>query len=130
MNEDRSAAPVGLNTPGALTPRLKELLDETEPEFLLELIDTFLQHGDEWYQDVTVSASEHDIKRLEKAAHTLKGASANMGEADLVTACQMVEYSAREGSVNTDGLHAIGNQFRKTMERFQIVKHLLEQSLA
>lgn len=87
----------------AVDPRvlreLAELGGEDDPGLLLELIDLFLDDAPRCLDEMQRGLSTGDVKLLERAAHTLKSSSANLGARTLSTLCLRMEESARTNQV-------------------------------
>ncbi|MBK7642169.1 MAG: Hpt domain-containing protein [Planctomycetes bacterium] len=83
---------------------LRELGGDEEPGLLDELIDLYLSDAPQRMRDIEGSLCSGDWKLLERAAHTLKSASANIGALGLSALCKELESSARsqDGKVCTD----------------------------
>jgi two-component system sensor histidine kinase/response regulator len=67
------------STPGAPIDlaRLNEITDG-DPEFALELVSTFITSGEQVLEEIQAALEAHDRHALSRAAHKLKGASANI----------------------------------------------------
>src|SRR4051794_10421479 len=78
---------------------LKELGGEDDPGLVLELIGLFLQDAPQRMSDIQSSLARGDIGTLERAAHTLKSSSANIGAARLSSYCKSMEELARKHEV-------------------------------
>ncbi len=76
--------------------QLAELKEVLEDEFSV-LISTYLQDAALRQQMITaaISAKDYDAARL--AAHSLKGASANLGALMLAEICEHLEHDCRAG---------------------------------
>lgn len=74
---------------------LRELGGEDDPNLLTELIDMFLTDAPARIREVETSLANGDIKTLERAAHTLKSSSANIGAMGLSAVCKRIEELAR-----------------------------------
>ena len=74
---------------------LRELGGEQDPGLLLELIDLYLTDAPQRMAEIEQSLAAGDWKLLERAAHTLKSASANIGALNLSALCQQLELKAR-----------------------------------
>ncbi len=78
---------------------LKELGGDDDPGLVLELIGLFLQDAPQRMSDIQSSLASGDIGTLERAAHTLKSSSANIGAARLSENCKSMEELARNQQV-------------------------------
>lgn len=74
---------------------LRELGGDEDPGLLAELIDLFLRDAPERLQEVQTGLATGEIKLVERAAHTLKSSSANIGAKRLSVICRRIEELAR-----------------------------------
>jgi len=83
---------------------LAELADLVggDPEFLAEVIDTFLQDCPKLAADMQAAGASGDAVALRRAAHTLKSNSRTFGATALADICQEIEERAATG--NLDGV--------------------------
>ncbi|MCY2958777.1 MAG: Hpt domain-containing protein [Planctomycetota bacterium] len=75
---------------------LRELGGEDEPGLLLEVIGMFLEDAPTRIREIEQGFASGDIKLLERAAHSLKSASANVGAMQLSSVCKRIEEIARQ----------------------------------
>jgi two-component system sensor histidine kinase/response regulator len=68
-----------------------------DAEFVAELIDAFLTSGEEALSEIMAAAAINDGEALSRAAHKLKGASANLHLDALTRLAQSLEVSAKSG---------------------------------
>ncbi len=80
---------------------LKALGGDDDPGLLLELIDLFLDDAPRCLEEMNRGLAEGDVKVLERAAHTLKSSSANLGARTLSTLCLRMEESARTNQLDS-----------------------------
>ena len=89
---------------GALDMRiiqdLRELGGEDDPGLILELIGIFLEDAPQRMDEISRGLATGDLKLLERAAHTLKSSSANIGAVGLSKICKQMEESARNQSLD------------------------------
>jgi HPt (histidine-containing phosphotransfer) domain-containing protein len=71
-----------------------------DPEFLAELIDTFLDDGRKLVADMQTTAAAGDAPELRRAAHTLKSNCRTFGASALADLCQEIEEQAAAGSLS------------------------------
>src|SRR5262249_35687568 len=76
---------------------LRDLQEEGGPDVLAELIQMFLRDAERSLGNIRRAVAGQDIEALVRAAHTLKGSSANMGARLLSAASLRVEVLARAG---------------------------------
>jgi len=74
---------------------LRELGGEEDPGLLLELVELYLADAPERTAEMEQALAASDWKLLERAAHTLKSASANIGALGLSELCKELELKAR-----------------------------------
>lgn len=77
---------------------VEELLsfsDDGDPELLLDLIQMFLEDGPAKVQAVTEGLMAGDFEKMERAAHSLKGSSGNLGARLLQETCDRVQIASR-----------------------------------
>jgi HPt (histidine-containing phosphotransfer) domain-containing protein len=78
-----------------LLTRLKELVQETDFEFVVELIDIYLTEAPIQIQTIAKAIASEDYQVLNIAAHTLKGSSLNLGAKTFGAACLKLEEIGR-----------------------------------
>lgn len=88
------------SAPGVLDMKviegLRELGGDDDPGLLLEVIGMFLEDAPTRIREIEQGLASGDIKLLERAAHSLKSASANVGAVELSTVCKRIEEIARQ----------------------------------
>jgi HPt (histidine-containing phosphotransfer) domain-containing protein len=78
-------------------------LDDGEGAALAEIVAEYLTVGDEGYAELCRLRQEGDRSAFERTAHTLKGASANVGATGLADVCASLELRAREAQLDDAG---------------------------
>jgi HPt (histidine-containing phosphotransfer) domain-containing protein len=96
--------------------QLSELKEVLEDEFSV-LITTYLEDAQLRQQMITAAISAKDYEAVRLAAHSLKGASANLGALMLAEICEHLEHDCRAGSYDNCEVY---NQ--QIVEEFAIVK--------
>ena len=79
---------------------VQELLDLTgdgDPELLLDLIDMFLDDAPTKVGAILEGAASHDMEAVERAAHSLKGSSGNLGAVLLQDVAEKLQVAGRNG---------------------------------
>ena len=71
-------------------------LDDGQGEMLAEIVREYLVSSEECTTELVRLIGEGDCQAIERTAHTLKGASANVGASGLADACARLEAGARE----------------------------------
>ncbi len=77
---------------------VEELLsfaDDGDPELLLDLIQMFLDDGPTKIQSINEGLAAGDFDKMERAAHSLKGSSGNLGARLLQEACEQMQIATR-----------------------------------
>lgn len=75
---------------------LLSISDDGDPELLLDLIQMFLDDGPAKVQSVTEALAVGDFDQAERAAHSLKGSSGNLGARMLQAVCERLQLSTRQ----------------------------------
>jgi len=99
---------------------LRELGGEQDPGLLLELIDLYLSDAPQRMAEIEQSLASGNWKLLERAAHTLKSASANIGALGLSALCQQLELKARASDAQV-----CTNLYRLSSENYARVESAL-----
>ena len=79
----------------AVIDSLKELGGEDDPGLLTELIDLFLADAPTYMVMLREAIESDDPAAMERAAHTLKSSSANIGALQLSELCRELEAAGR-----------------------------------
>lgn len=111
-----------MNTVYLDQPALDELRSILEDEFPV-LINTYIQDSVLRVREMRNALSAGDALNLRKAAHSLKGASANLGLLELTRHCNDMEDAARLGVV----MHLEGAMLLVEAEQERAVQLLQEQ---
>jgi HPt (histidine-containing phosphotransfer) domain-containing protein len=83
--------------------RLQELQQETDSEFVIELIDIYISETPKQIQAITAALTAQTFPALMIAAHTLKGSSLNLGAKQLGALCLKLEEIGRAGKSIPEG---------------------------
>jgi HPt (histidine-containing phosphotransfer) domain-containing protein len=83
-------------------PTLAALLDSLggDIDFLKELVDAYLDSTPGLFAAMRQAAVAGDATGLQRAAHTLKTGSANMGALALAALCKQLEEMGRSGALD------------------------------
>lgn len=90
-----------------LLDELKMLADDDDPEFLSELIETYLSELDPSLEAMAQAAGSNDPEAVRRAAHRLKGSSANIGASELSARCAELEQRHRQSDAHGELLAAV-----------------------
>jgi HPt (histidine-containing phosphotransfer) domain-containing protein len=95
--------------------RLQELVQETDFEFVIELIDIYINETPKQIQAIASALAAQSPSSLTIAAHTLKGSSLNLGAKQLGALCLKLEEIGRTGKSISDGTSTteIENEYEK-----------------
>jgi len=107
-----------------LLTRLQELVQETDFEFVIELVDIYLNETPTQIQTMVKALDTQDHHMLTIAAHTLKGSSLNLGAKRLGAACFRLEELGRSGipisiSINTKEIESEFEQAKAILLTFK-----------
>lgn len=104
----RPPADSGTGLPVEMQNRLDLLVVETDPDFVSELINTYVDHGWPAIAEIERAARALDWEALHRSAHSLKGSSRNLGAEELANALESVEQIAEarrgEGTISPESL--------------------------
>jgi HPt (histidine-containing phosphotransfer) domain-containing protein len=75
----------------------------TEPAFLVELIDVYLNDAPELIEQMRTGITAGDIASVRRAAHSLKSNSATFGATRLAAVSRALEMIAKEGTLDGAG---------------------------
>ena len=96
---------------------LRALGGADDPGLLTELIELFLRDAPERIAEIEGALERGDAASLERAAHTLKSSSANLGATSLSALCREIEAAARARA--TAGLPALVTRSRELYRRVE-----------
>jgi len=107
-----------------LLTRLQELVQETDFEFVIELVDIYLNETPTQIQTIVKALDTQNHHMLTIAAHTLKGSSLNLGAKQLGAACFKLEELGRSGipisaSINTKEIEGEFEQVKAILLTFK-----------
>lgn len=78
---------------------LNSLVEDTDAEFVKELIDTYLEDSPHQIVKMQQALSQHNNENFRRAAHTLKSNSANFGANGLAEMAKELEVMGKEGNL-------------------------------
>ena len=85
----------------AMAERIRQLGLETDPDFVVELIDSYAPLFRNQSRAIDEACAKRDDAKLRHAAHSLKGASLNIGAKHLAAICKSMEDSAEQGDIDS-----------------------------
>ena len=103
--------------------QLQELIGG-DRDALLELIETFLEEGDEIVLDMRSSVSTRDIDLLRRSAHSLKSSAQDFGSVRLSQLCASLESRCR-----AEWPEEAEEQVRMVAESFENARDALQSYL-
>jgi HPt (histidine-containing phosphotransfer) domain-containing protein len=103
---------------------LRELCGSDEPGLVLEIIGIFLEDAPARIREIEMAFATNDVKLLERASHSLKSASANVGAVQLSGVCRRLEELARINSA--EGLADLVPESRRAWERAAAALRVIE----
>lgn len=94
---------------------LRDLGGADEPGLLLEIIGMFLDDAPARIREIEQGFASGDVQLLERAAHSLKSASANVGAVQLSSVCKRIEEIARARGSN--GIAELIPESKRALDR-------------
>jgi HPt (histidine-containing phosphotransfer) domain-containing protein len=85
----------------AMLDRIRQLGLETDPDFVLELIDSYAPLFKRLHDSLLDSHAKKDRSKMHYAAHTLKGACLNIGAGDLAAVSRTIEEQSEQADFET-----------------------------
>lgn len=97
---------------------LRELGGDEEPSLVVELIGLFLRDAPTYMQEIVTGFEANDLERIQRASHTLKSSSANMGALELSGLARLIESTAKSGNLELlrELQAALGEVYEETAE--------------
>ena len=71
-----------------------------EKSFIKEIIELYIQQAPGYINDIKTSYNEKDAQKMSKTAHTLKGASLNVGAKLLSELCKNIEMKCKNNDLS------------------------------
>ena len=75
---------------------MRFLEDEDQPNVVAELVALFVEHTPPKLKQLAEAIETHDLGALRRAAHSLKGSSANVGARGMQHVCEQLEHNPPE----------------------------------
>jgi signal transduction histidine kinase/CheY-like chemotaxis protein/HPt (histidine-containing phosphotransfer) domain-containing protein len=99
---------------------LRSLNRPDEPDFYRQLVEIYLVDSRQVMQRIRSGVDSGDWAALQKAVHSLKGISANLGAGRLANLCGQIENQLRAGELLVNGwLEALEILFARTCEELK-----------
>jgi len=80
--------------------RLRSLAEATDPSLITQIFTSFLRDGSERIDALKEALAGRDMELLYKTAHTIKGASANIGAHSMADVAHKLELAGRAGDMS------------------------------
>ena len=105
----------------AVVEELLSLSEEGDPELLVDLIHMYLQDGPLKVTEISEGLSRKDYDRVERAAHSLKGAAGNLGASLVLQDCDVLQQASRQHQTDTvrRGLDELRGHFQESEQALQ-----------
>ena len=93
-------------------------LDDGDGTLLVQIIEQFVAEAARACDDLASALSRGDLRSVERTAHTIKGASANVGATDLAGLCGAIEMHARQSDLDGAGdlMRRFDSEFARALE--------------
>jgi HPt (histidine-containing phosphotransfer) domain-containing protein len=118
---DPTNTPTDVPNPPTIDPdaiaNLRELNPGDNGEFLREIVGIYIEDTPKRLADLRAALAAGDVASFTRAAHTIKGSSANVGAQVLKGIAERLEIVSRK-----DGLGAVSGQIADCEEEFERVK--------
>jgi two-component system sensor histidine kinase/response regulator len=100
-------------------------LDDGRGAALAEIVDEYVRVASEGLAELLREIDEHDSGGLARTAHTLKGASANVGASGMAQVCAGLELRARQARL--DDAAVLMQQFEAEFARVQVALQVVAE---
>ncbi|RMH69745.1 MAG: Hpt domain-containing protein [Gemmatimonadetes bacterium] len=97
-------------------------LGDGDTEFITDLIQTFLTDAEETIPQLKAAIEAGDAEKIRRIAHSLKGASANIGGIGIAEVGEQIEQKGRDGD-----LAGVATLFEEFMHRYEQTQAELRQ---
>jgi len=107
--------------------RQLELLGAGDPEFVVELIELFVDQTPRHLEAMQASLSVGDTLAVAKAAHTMKSSAGYLGALRMGELCKVVEARGREGDAPavTRGVEALHAEYERVQKALLLERERL-----
>ncbi len=94
---------------------LKELGGDEDPEFLVSIVEQFIQDTRGYVESIRGAAASGDASVLERSAHTLQSSSASVGALVMSGLCRALQEMGRGGKVT--GSEILAERLQEEFDR-------------
>ena len=111
----------------AVLDNLRQLTAPGEPDVLLEVLQLFLDEAPRRLERLQAAWREANGHEMQRAAHSLKGSSGNIGAGAMMAVCHRIDDLARAGDVAAVAplLPSLTSEYHRAELE---IKHLLQTS--
>lgn len=102
---------------------LRQLSDESDPGFLRDLIDLFLNDSGLLMEQIEVCTAAGNAPDVQHAAHTIKGSSGNLGALQLSKLCLEVEQLAKKGLFSVEAVVRLRSEYESVKSELLVVRN-------
>jgi HPt (histidine-containing phosphotransfer) domain-containing protein len=101
----------------AVLASYEEAQIEGEPDFVVELIDLYLDEVPRLFDSLHTAIQNNDSASAKRAAHSLRGSSGNLGVLQIAAIADELEHLENPcGTSATQLLQSLENEFRRVKE--------------
>ncbi len=113
----------------AVLVRIRQMGLEADPDFVLELVDSYTPLFRRCHDSLLDSYAKKDRSTMQYAAHSLKGASLTIGAADLAAVSRMIEEQSELSNFGTIDplLEKLDVELKKTNQALLSIKSRLSK---
>jgi HPt (histidine-containing phosphotransfer) domain-containing protein len=117
-----------MTTRGVLDPAvvdtLRQLTPPGEPDVLAEILTVFLTEVPRRIDRLTTAWRAGDAAEVQRAAHSLKGSSGNIGADALFEVCKQIDERAKAGELRIEPLiDALGREYASVEAEIRRLLH-------
>ncbi|MEC7585020.1 MAG: Hpt domain-containing protein [Planctomycetota bacterium] len=114
----------------SVVEELLSLSEDGDPELLLDLIELFLDDGPGKIEAVVDGLEQGDFEKIERAAHTLKGSSGNLGAQALQETCEQLQLATgrRDLSASQQLAPLVQSQFDEACQALRGLRQRFSQN--
>ena len=101
----------------AILASFDEALEEGEPDFVVELIDLYLEEAPHFFNSIRDGLANDDWLSAKRAAHSLRGSSSNLGILQLALIADALEHlTSTQDASAADLLQGLEDEFTRVEE--------------
>lgn len=108
-----------------IVEKAKEWVNDYGEDFLVELIDVYLEEAPGQLAQLQVAADGRDPEAVSREAHSFKSSSANLGAITLATIARQLEVAGRSGDTETlaAGVRQLAATFTQVKTVLEALRH-------